>query len=209
MGKLIDLTGQRFGFWLVQNIGNKQTNGQTQWNCICECGIQKLVTSNSLRGGNSTSCGCNHTPDLTNKIFGKLLVLNLIITADKSRRFWLCQCQCGKNINVSTYKLREKLIESCGCNITQRIKETSNNGDLLSELIKNIITKFSITEEIIINSKKLSDFMSSAIIKKEFKELKVQIDHIININADLQKSIVYLSTLKPAKLKKINGFIKK
>ena len=114
MGKLIDLTGQRFGFWLVQNrtINSK---GKVQWMCVCECGKKKNVTANSLRTGNSTSCGCNHKPDLINKSFGRLKVLGITARNDKSRRYWICRCKCGNTLVVSTYKLRQKITTSCGC----------------------------------------------------------------------------------------------
>lgn len=115
MGKFINLTDQRFGFWKVicQEVKNKY--GQTQWLCQCECGIQKIVTSNSLRTGNSTSCGCNHSPDLIGKKFGNLSVINTDYS--KGRKYWMCQCDCGNAIITCTYKLKDKMITSCGCNI--------------------------------------------------------------------------------------------
>jgi S-ribosylhomocysteine lyase LuxS involved in autoinducer biosynthesis len=67
MSKLIDLSGQRFGFWMATARGKNSNSGQTQWMCTCECGIQKLVTTNSLRSYNSTSCGCNQSHNLIKK----------------------------------------------------------------------------------------------------------------------------------------------
>lgn len=113
MGKLIDLTKQRFGFWVVQNRDNNTKSGQVQWNCLCECGNNRLVTTNSLRSGNSTSCGCNHAPDLTDKVFDKLTVVKLSNPIHKGRRYWLCKCECGKEVIASTYSLRECQITSC------------------------------------------------------------------------------------------------
>ena len=53
-----DLTGKVYGKWTVisysHNSGTKKK--QPFWNCICECGLNKIVGSNSLRNG-STSCG--------------------------------------------------------------------------------------------------------------------------------------------------------
>lgn len=115
MGKRIDLTGQRFGFWVVAQQAGKNKNGQTQWSCLCECGLTKVVTTNSLRTGNSTSCGCNHAPNLINEKFGQLTIVELQNTSDKSRRYWKCQCECGKFLTLSTYQLRCGLTTSCGC----------------------------------------------------------------------------------------------
>ena len=57
MGKLIDLTGQRFGRLTVleraQNIGK-----DVAWLCQCDCGKQSAVLGNSLKRGLSKSCGC-------------------------------------------------------------------------------------------------------------------------------------------------------
>lgn len=119
MGKLIDLTGQRFGFWMVLSQDSKNRSGQTQWLCRCECGIQKPVTSNSLRTGNSTSCGCNHSPDFINKKFENLLVMKADYS--KGRRNWLCQCDCNNTIIVATYELRKKIKTSCGCKLNKEL----------------------------------------------------------------------------------------
>ena len=116
VGKLIDITGQRFGFWVVLKLGAKNTKNQTQWLCKCECGNEKLVTSNSLRTGNSTSCGCNHVPNLANETFGNLTILKLDDSKkNKGRRYWIAKCGCGKLISVTTKQLRNGETLSCGC----------------------------------------------------------------------------------------------
>lgn len=117
MAKMIDLTGQRFGFWIVVKPEKNNKNGKTQWQCKCECGRSKIVTTNSLRTGNSTSCGCNHNPDLLNREFGKLLVTQLNDTKTNGRRHWLCKCNCGESIITSTYQLTSGNLTSCGCDV--------------------------------------------------------------------------------------------
>lgn len=128
MGKFINLIDQRFGFWRVIGQEVKNYNGQTQWLCQCDCGTKKIITSNSLRTGNSTSCGCNHSPNLIGKKFGNLLVINT--DHSKGRKYWMCQCDCGKTIIAPTYKLRDKTITSCGCKLLYKkyklIKEYDN-----------------------------------------------------------------------------------
>jgi hypothetical protein len=116
MSKFVDLSGQRFGFWTVQKRVDNNKKGQVQWQCLCDCGTTKNVTANSLKSYNSTSCGCNHSPNLTDAEFGELKVVKLDSSSDKKRRYWLCQCSCGTNIIVSTYRLRNNLISSCGHN---------------------------------------------------------------------------------------------
>lgn len=48
-----DLTGKRFGKWLVVSYA-----GNCLWRCRCECGVEKNVNGQSIRKGTSKSCGC-------------------------------------------------------------------------------------------------------------------------------------------------------
>ena len=57
MGKLIDLTGQRFGRLTV--IDRAPNNGRrTMWLCRCDCGNLHPVMGDNLTAGKSKSCGC-------------------------------------------------------------------------------------------------------------------------------------------------------
>lgn len=64
MGKLIDLTGQRFGRLLViertDNQVSQSGNVRTMWNCQCDCGKTTVVDAYNLRKGYTNSCGCLH-----------------------------------------------------------------------------------------------------------------------------------------------------
>jgi hypothetical protein len=56
-----DLTGQRFGFWTAQAVGERRmfkNCRQTRWNCRCDCGTVRDVAYSSLVNGTSVSCGC-------------------------------------------------------------------------------------------------------------------------------------------------------
>lgn len=60
-----DLSGQRFGRWtVVQSAGTrKMSNGRNRhlWNCLCDCGTERVVEEPSLTSGRSKSCGCYHS----------------------------------------------------------------------------------------------------------------------------------------------------
>lgn len=57
MGKAIDLTGERFGRLTV--IRKAETGKpRSWWLCQCDCGNKTVVQSDSLRRGNTCSCGC-------------------------------------------------------------------------------------------------------------------------------------------------------
>ncbi len=57
MGKFIDLTGQRFGRLTITGQAPPKY-GRVAWRCICECGNTVVCTSNDLRRGSVSSCGC-------------------------------------------------------------------------------------------------------------------------------------------------------
>lgn len=59
MGKIIDLTGQKFGFLQVVRISENVKYGHlAAWICLCECGTTKEIVGSSLRRGATKSCGC-------------------------------------------------------------------------------------------------------------------------------------------------------
>ncbi len=61
MNKLIDITGKKFGSWVVIRRDPNKPKGHPHWLSKCECGNIKSVRSTSLRSGISTNCGCNRT----------------------------------------------------------------------------------------------------------------------------------------------------
>ena len=63
MRNLINLSGQKFGKYLVEGDYYKEGHN-TYWLCLCECGIKKYVSSYSLRKGTSKSCGCSRKNDM-------------------------------------------------------------------------------------------------------------------------------------------------
>ena len=81
--KHLDMTGMKYGRWTVisraANTTNKITRngklskgGETQWNCRCECGTERVVKGWHLRT-DSRSCGCFHREQtgLAAKVHGK------------------------------------------------------------------------------------------------------------------------------------------
>lgn len=62
MGKLVDLTGNRFGRLVVTGRAENhvQPNGtfKTQWRCLCDCGNVVIAQGMNLKNGHIKSCGC-------------------------------------------------------------------------------------------------------------------------------------------------------
>ena len=58
MGVLVPLDGQVFGRLRVLSRAGSDKHSCALWECRCECGATLTVSSNSLRQGRTTSCGC-------------------------------------------------------------------------------------------------------------------------------------------------------
>ena len=116
--RLDDLTGKQFGKLKVIKRGENKYDGRgkpiVMWECICDCGNKIFVSSESLKSGNTRSCGCIKNPDLTGKRFGKLIVIKSAGVKNK-RRTWECKCDCGNITFQPTYALIGGYIDSCGC----------------------------------------------------------------------------------------------
>ena len=103
--RLIDLTGKTIGDWeVLKYLGNKK------YLCKCTCGVIREVFGESLRNGDSTSCGHDKPQeDLTGKVFGDWSVLRYA-----GHGKWECQCSCGNTSLVGGFQLRNGDSTSCG-----------------------------------------------------------------------------------------------
>lgn len=126
MTKLEDLTGRKFGRLTVIKRVENHKSGKTQWLCRCECGTEKIIPSVYLKSGDTKSCGCLATEvkkqyeDLTGMKFNKLTVIKRIENNKFNQVQWLCKCDCGNEIKVTSNRLKLNKCKSCGCG---RIKE--------------------------------------------------------------------------------------
>ena len=53
----IDISGQRFGR-LTALAFSHVDHGNAHWHVRCDCGVQRTTRGNSLKTGNTLSCGC-------------------------------------------------------------------------------------------------------------------------------------------------------
>ena len=113
-----DLTGKTFGKLTVQKMLYKyDSRNATYCDCKCECGKHIITRANGLITGNTKSCGCVHSPDLTGKEYGKLIVVGYSTQDDK----WICRCACGRETLVRTKNLNSGITTSCGCSRSERV----------------------------------------------------------------------------------------
>ena len=123
MPKSIDLTGKRFGAWLVLS----RSHGR-YWRCQCLACKQTIkdVHASSLTSGASTSCGCLHKnnklqEDLTGRQFDNWKVLGY---AGNGK--WNCECQCENHTKavIERANLLQGKTKSCGCLKSEIVKNT-------------------------------------------------------------------------------------
>lgn len=122
MGKKIDLTGQRFGRLVVIEEAGRNKRKLVLWKCLCDCSKEVVVTTCSLRSGNTRSCGCivserageAKRKDLSGMRFGRLKAIE---PCGRKRGYvlWLCHCDCGNSVQVISASLLSGNTQSCGC----------------------------------------------------------------------------------------------
>lgn len=62
MKGLDNLKGQKFGKLTVIKFAG-YVKGKASWQCLCDCGIERVVRAGNLKSGNSKSCGCSNNGD--------------------------------------------------------------------------------------------------------------------------------------------------
>lgn len=141
MGKVRDLTGQKFNRLLViRRAADKiQPNGdkRVMWECLCDCGKTVNVASYALTSGNTKSCGClnleaihnRRYKDLTGQKFGYLTCIEPVKIRNGVYK-WLCECVCGNRKIIDRYSIVSGKTRSCGCMTSQLKCETRTiSGD--------------------------------------------------------------------------------
>lgn len=127
---IVDLTGVRFGKLVVINKVSGDLSVGLSWNCICDCGKDKVAYTAGLISGNTKSCGCGRYTykSLIGKRYGKLTVLNREKNSKHNHLTWCCRCDCGNIIKIVSPNLKRinGVLRSCGkCKPTPR-----NIGDV-------------------------------------------------------------------------------
>ena len=135
MGHFIDLQGEKFGKLTVVERVQNDKHKNAIWKCQCDCGNYSFVSTNDLRRGHITSCGCNLSRkydkvDLSGTKFGRLIPIK---KCDGNGNVWLCRCECGKEVKISANKLINGGKKSCGClhkDIVSKLKLKHNKCNL-------------------------------------------------------------------------------
>lgn len=125
-----DLTGQRFGRWLVLGEAPRWFNGLRRWRCVCECGTEGEPFQQSLKKGTSISCGCaprkpHPRRDMQPGDRRGFLELRERHSASE----FTCFCHgCGNMKTVTAYQLFESPYNDCGCQPREHKGHPAPNG---------------------------------------------------------------------------------
>lgn len=112
--RIRDLTGQRFGRLVVVGLSRRRSRCVI-WQTRCDCGRSHLARSWSLVSGQTRSCGCLRSSDLTGQRFGRVVVVELAGKTKHGQTMWLVRCDCGARHITSSHSLRRGNTRSCGC----------------------------------------------------------------------------------------------
>ena len=117
MAKAMDLTGQKFGKLTALRRVENGKDGKVKWECVCECGNHKIISSGDLKSGCVKSCGCLLSPSLIGKRFGNLTVIEKhgvhIQRSGGKHILWLCKCDCGNMRIVPGSSLKQGIVIKC------------------------------------------------------------------------------------------------
>lgn len=139
--------GNRYGRLIVLKQTLKRDNGSVCWLCQCDCGNQVIVAGDSLRNGDTQSCGClakdkSREANAVNRVgkkYHKLTVLEIDEEATALHNhglYWICQCDCGNKTSVLGTNLASGAVKSCGC-----IK-TSYGEEYIESLLNELDYKY-------------------------------------------------------------------
>lgn len=112
--KFENLENKRFGMLTVLELAPKTKNRSTVWLCQCDCGNKTVARNKNLLEGITTDCGCISKNGLKEgQKIARLTLLKEI--PSRKGRSWECVCDCGKELKVREFQIRNGIIKSCGC----------------------------------------------------------------------------------------------
>lgn len=133
-----NIIGDKIGRLTV--IGKAQTRKETYqhngvvsqrnlkyYTCKCDCGNTiEVREANLIYNDKQKSCGCikrenfrnlglKSRKDISGNKYGKLTAVKPLNKTKKNEHVWLCQCDCGNNVEVRIGHLTDGGTQSCGC----------------------------------------------------------------------------------------------
>ena len=111
-----DIAGQRFGKLTAIERTDRKKVSVYIWRCRCDCGKEIELPLTYLTNGSAKSCGCNHLADIAGQRFGRLTAIERTDKKEKNGTYlWRCVCDCGREVELGAYRLKNGRTKSCGC----------------------------------------------------------------------------------------------
>lgn len=143
-----DLTGRKFGLWVVLKPTNDRKRAYRVWWCRCACGHEAGVDSMSIRQNRPHSCGCAplkggpRLKDLSGTATSEGILILRRLPPDperKSRQLrYECRCRCGREWVVDGGDLRAGRLRSCGCRAAELISASRTTHGLSADRVYRI-----------------------------------------------------------------------
>lgn len=150
---VIDLTGQRFGSWLVVVRDGATKHGEVLWRCRCDCGNERVFRSRALRNNQGVVCSkCKAVKlqsdrelfihMLMGKRYGRWVVIGdgeprFSVKANRYYNQIKCLCDCGVIKDVDQTSLLNNKSTSCGCYRKERVIKAQTFDDLSGQRFGN------------------------------------------------------------------------
>lgn len=119
MGKIKDLTGQRFGMLTVIEQQGKTERNYAKWLCKCDCGNYVIRSTDVLRRSGNHSCGC-----INEKTLKKMAEVNKKHGMTNTRLYG-----CYKNMKSRCYRKKDIHYNAYGGRGITVCDEWKNNSE--------------------------------------------------------------------------------
>ena len=140
------MINKMFGVYLVLDKNEELTKEKKHvyWQCECQkCKSIQNVRADNLKRLPKNCPNCKN--DLTNQQFGKLTVLYKTRLDSNGHSYWMCQCECGNQKEISSSNLKNSGTKSCGC-IHSEITSKIHFQDLTNQKFGKLTVIKRITE---------------------------------------------------------------
>lgn len=129
-----DLSGQVFnGNTVLRRVEKpaRASRRSAYWLVLCKCSEECTLSTVDVKKG--SGCGCGRTPNLIGESKNCLTVIGKSDEQGRNNsQIWICRCECGNTIEVSTQNFRSGNVQSCGCKV-------GNSVDITGKRIGNFI----------------------------------------------------------------------
>lgn len=117
-------------------------------NCGKEYKNQKEKSNYCSKECQYKSISSNRIIDLKGQKFGKLTVLSLKEKNNKDRLKWICECECGNIVEVSSYNLTHSITKSCGCIQKEFAKKICEESAIYTNLVGQVFNNLTVIEKV-------------------------------------------------------------